>query len=143
MNQQVNRTAVQKMGLISRLAWEYARDKMNTDGLYSVQQKVCIAILNCPGLSQDDVAKELGMDKSSIAKLIARLMAGGYVTRETNQLDRREYKLYLDERGETVMREFVSYLDEFQEKYIGSIGEGVLDEINQKLDTILSNIAAE
>jgi len=129
MNQQVNRTAVQKMGLISRLAWEYARDKMNTDGLSSV--------------SQDDVAKELGMDKSSIAKLIARLMAGGYVTRETNQLDRREYKLYLDERGETVMREFVSYLDEFQEKYIGSIGEGVLDEINQKLDTILSNIAAE
>jgi hypothetical protein len=41
------------------------------------------------------------------------------------------------------MHEFVSYLDEFQNKFIGSIGEGVLEEINQKLDTILSNIAAE
>ena len=130
MNQKVNRTAVQKMGLISRLAWEYARDKIDTDGLSSVQQKVCIAILNEPGLSQDDVAKELGMDKSSIAKLIARLMAGGYVTRETNQMDRREYKLYLDTRGEKITKELVRRLEEFQEKYIGVIADGLIENIS-------------
>jgi DNA-binding MarR family transcriptional regulator len=143
MNQKVNRTAVQKMGLISRLAWEYARDKIDTDGLSSVQQKVCIAILNEPGLSQDDVAKELGMDKSSIAKLIARLMAGGYVTRETNQMDRREYKLYLDTRGEKITKELVRRLEEFQEKYIGVIADGLIENINGTLETVLENISAE
>lgn len=143
MNQKVNRTAVQKMGLISRLAWEYARDKIDTDGLSSVQQKVCIAILNEPGLSQDDVAKELGMDKSSIAKLIARLMAGGYVTRETNQMDRREYKLYLDTRGEKITKELVKRLEEFQEKYIGVIADGLIENINSTLETVLENISAE
>lgn len=143
MNQKVNRTAVQKMGLISRLAWEYARDKIDTDGLSSVQQKVCIAILNEPGLSQDDVAKELGMDKSSIAKLIARLMAGGYVTRETNQMDRREYKLYLDTRGEKITKELVKRLEEFQEKYIGVIAAGLIENINGTLETVLENISAE
>ncbi|MDO5110238.1 MAG: MarR family winged helix-turn-helix transcriptional regulator [Erysipelotrichaceae bacterium] len=143
MNQKVNRTAVQKMGLISRLAWEYARDKIDTDGLSSVQQKVCIAILNEPGLSQDDVAKELGMDKSSIAKLIARLMAGGYVTRETNQMDRREYKLYLDTRGEKITKELVKRLEEFQEKYIGVIADGLIENINGTLETVLENISAE
>ena len=143
MNQKVNRTAVQKMGLISRLAWEYARDKIDTDGLSSVQQKVCIAILNEPGLSQDDVAKELGMDKSSIAKLIARLMAGGYVTRETNQMDRREYMLYLDTRGEKITKELVKRLEEFQEKYIGVIADGLIENINGTLETVLENISAE
>ena len=143
MNQKVNRTAVQKMGLISRLAWEYARDKIDTDGLSSVQQKVCIAILNEPGLSQDDVAKELGMDKSSIAKLIARLMAGGYVTRETNQMDRREYKLYLDTRGEKITKELVRRLEEFQEKYIGVIADGLIENINGTLETVLENISSE
>ena len=132
-------TAVQKMGIVSRLAWEYAREKMDTDGLSSVQNKVCIAIYNNPGLSQDDVARALGMDKSSIAKLIAKLMDGKYVTRQTNPQDRREYKLYLDERGEKVTQELVNCLEEFQQNYISSIRPDLLAELNDVLNKILEN----
>lgn len=129
------------MGVVSRLAWEYAREKMDTDGLSSVQNKVCIAIYNNPGLSQDDVARALGMDKSSIAKLIAKLMEGKYVTRQTNPQDRREYKLYLDERGEKVTLELVSCLNDFQERFISSIRPDLLDELNDVLNRILENAA--
>lgn len=132
-------TAVQKMGIVSRLAWEYAREKMDTDGLSSVQNKVCIAIYNNPGLSQDDVARALGMDKSSIAKLIAKLMEGKYVTRQTNPQDRREYKLYLDERGEKVTQELVNCLEEFQQNFISSIRPDLLEELNDVLNKILEN----
>lgn len=141
MKKKDRQTAVQKMGIVSRLAWEYAREKMDTDGLSSVQNKVCIAIYNDPGLSQDDVAHELGMDKSSIAKLIAKLMEGNYVTRETNPQDRREYKLYLDKRGEKAVNELVSYLNEFQERFISSIRPELLDELNEALTQILKNTA--
>lgn len=134
-------TAVQKMGIVSRLAWEYAREKMDTDGLSSVQNKVCIAIYNNPGLSQDDVARALGMDKSSIAKLIAKLMEGKYVTRQTNPQDRREYKLYLDERGEKVTQDLVNCLEEFQQNYISSIRPDLLEELNDVLNKILENAA--
>ena len=132
-------TAVQKMGIVSRLAWEYAREKMDTDGLSSVQNKVCIAIYNNPGLSQDDVARALGMDKSSIAKLIAKLMEGKYVTRQTNPQDRREYKLYLDERGEKVTQELVNCLEEFQQNFISSIRPDLIEELNDVLNKILEN----
>ena len=137
MKKKDRQTAVQKMGVVSRLAWEYAREKMDTDGLSNVQSKVCIAIYNDPGLSQDDVARVLGMDKSSIAKLIAKLMDGKYVTRQTNPQDRREYKLYLDERGEKATLELVSYLNEFQERFITSIRAELLDELNEVLNSIL------
>ena len=137
MKKKDRQTAVQKMGVVSRLAWEYAREKMDTDGLSSVQSKVCIAIYNDPGLSQDDVARVLGMDKSSIAKLIAKLIDGKYVTRQTNPQDRREYKLYLDERGEKATLELVSYLNEFQERFITSIRPELLDELNEVLNSIL------
>ena len=137
MKKKDRQTAVQKMGVVSRLAWEYAREKMDTDGLSNVQSKVCIAIYNDPGLSQDDVARVLGMDKSSIAKLIAKLMDGKYVTRQTNSQDRREYKLYLDERGEKATLELVSYLNEFQERFITSIRPELLDELNDVLNSIL------
>lgn len=137
MKKKDRQTAVQKMGVVSRLAWEYAREKMDTDGLSNVQSKVCIAIYNDPGLSQDDVARVLGMDKSSIAKLIAKLMDGKYVTRQTNPQDRREYKLYLDERGEKATLELVSYLNEFQERFFTSIRPELLDELNEVLNSIL------
>ena len=137
MKKKDRQTAVQKMGVVSRLAWEYAREKMDTDGLSNVQSKVCIAIYNDPGLSQDDVARVLGMDKSSIAKLIAKLMDGKYATRQTNSQDRREYKLYLDERGEKATLELVSYLNEFQERFITSIRPELLDELNDVLNSIL------
>ena len=137
MKKKDRQTAVQKMGVVSRLAWEYAREKMDTDGLSNVQSKVCIAIYNDPGFSQDDVARVLGMDKSSIAKLIAKLMDGKYVTRQTNPQDRREYKLYLDERGEKATLELVSYLNEFQERFITSIRPELLDELNDVLNSIL------
>ena len=137
MKKKDRQTAVQKMGVVSRLAWEYAREKMDTDGLSNVQSKGCIAIYNDPGLSQDDVARVLGMDKSSIAKLIAKLMDGKYVTRQTNPQDRREYKLYLDERGEKATLELVSYLNEFQERFITSIRPELLDELNEVLNSIL------
>ena len=137
MRKKDRQTAVQKMGVVSRLAWEYAREKMDTDGLSNVQSKVCIAIYNDPGLSQDDVARVLGMDTSSIAKLIAKLMDGKYVTRQTNPQDRREYKLYLEERGETATLELVSYLNEFQERFITSIRPELLDELNEVLNSIL------
>ena len=142
MKKKDRQTAVQKMGIVSRLAWEYAREKMDTDGLSSVQNKVCIAIYNDPGLSQDDVAHELGMDKSSIAKLIAKLMEGNYVIRETNPQDRREYKLYLDKRGEKAVNELVFYLNEFQERFISSIRPELIEELNETLTQILKNTAA-
>ncbi len=141
MKKKDRQTAVQKMGVVSRLAWEYAREKMDTDGLSSVQSKVCIAIYNDPGLSQDDVARVLGMDKSSIAKLIAKLIDGKYVTRQTNPQDRREYKLYLDERGEKTTLELVSYLNEFQENFINSIRPDLIDELNDTLNKILEEVA--
>ena len=137
MKKKDRQKAVQKLGVVSRLSVEYASEKMDTDGLSNVQSKVCIAIYNDPGLSQDDVARVLGMDKSSIAKLIAKLMDGKYVTRQTNPQDRREYKLYLDERGEKATLELVSYLNEFQERFITSIRPELLDELNEVLNSIL------
>ena len=142
MKKKDRQTAVQKMGIVSRLAWEYAREKMDTDGLSSVLNKVCIAIYNDPGLSQDDVAHELGMDKSSIAKLIAKLMEGNYVIRETNPQDRREYKLYLDKRGEKAVNELVFYLNEFQERFISSIRPELIEELDETLTQILKNTVA-
>ena len=101
MNDQKNVkiTVSQKMQKIGRMGIAYAKERVNDKELSTVQYKVCITIYNNPGLSQDAVARDLGMDKSSIAKLISKLMDEEIVRRDVNPRDRREYQLYLTEKG--------------------------------------------
>lgn len=107
-------TISQKMQKIGRLGIAYAKERVNDPELSTVQYKVCITIYNRPGLSQDAVSRELGMDKSSIAKLISKLMNDDVVCRTTNPKDRREYQLYLTDKGQKLTEEFVGYMFEWE-----------------------------
>ncbi len=107
-------TVSQKMQKIGRLGIAYAKDRISSPELSTVQYKVCVTIYNEPGLSQDAVSHELGMDKSSIAKLISKLMHDDIVCRSTNPKDRREYQLYLTVKGKKITDEFVHYMFEWE-----------------------------
>ena len=115
-------TVSQKMAKIGRLGIAYARERIDDPKLSTVQYKVCVTIYNEPGLSQDAVSRELGMDKSSIAKLIAKLMSDDVVYRTTNPKDHREYQLYLTEKGQALTQEFVDYLFEWETNLCKNVG---------------------
>lgn len=110
----VKTTVSQKMQKIGRLGIAYAKERVSSSDLSTVQYKVCVTIYNEPGLSQDAVSHELGMDKSSIAKLISKLMNDDIVQRATNPKDRREYQLYLTDKGLKITDEFVRSMFEWE-----------------------------
>ena len=115
-------TISQKMQKSGRLGIAYAKERIKEPELSTVQYKVCITIHNSPGLSQDDVSRDLGMDKSTIAKLISKLMSSDVVKREVNPKDHREYKLYLTEKGQQLTDEFVFYMYEWEDSLCSKIG---------------------
>ena len=80
---------------LGRSAWQGARDKLSDEVLTNMQYKICAVVKLRPGVSQDGVAQELFMDKSSTAKLVSKLVADGYIRREKNPDDRREYRLFI------------------------------------------------
>ena len=115
-------TVSQKMMKIGRLGIAYSRARINNPELSTVQYKVCVTIYNNPGLSQDAVARDLGMDKSSIAKLISKLMEDDVVRRDVNPKDRREYMLYLTDKGLALTEEILHYLFEWEDNLCRNIG---------------------
>lgn len=125
------------MAIIGRKAWNYARDMMDEEErLPAVQQKVCLAIYNAPGLSQDDVSKRLGMDKSSIAKLVSKLVSGGYVARTTNPQDRRVYQLELTEKGLIVTEELIRNIQAWLDKIFSAARDFDRDAFCKSLDAV-------
>ena len=50
-------------------------------------------------LTQDEITKRLGLDKSVIAKTVTKLAARGFVTRSTNLKDKRTYDIRPTEKA--------------------------------------------
>jgi len=56
------------------------------------------------GLSQIDIMATTGIDRSSVASLVARLVTMGLVTRRKRDSDNRAYAVHLTEEGEKALR---------------------------------------
>ena len=51
------------------------------------------------GVSQKEVSRELGLDKTTTAKALKRLESIGYIERRQSKTDKRFYELYLTQKG--------------------------------------------
>lgn len=55
------------------------------------------------GISQQALAEQLGLDKSTISRLVIQLIERGWVVKNANAKNRREVQLSLTQRGQTVL----------------------------------------
>lgn len=76
-----------------------------------------------PGCSQDDVVKELMMDKGNAAKMASKLQQLGYLNRESSPQDRRKYALYLTEKGDMAAKAVRTALVSWQNALVGEMTE--------------------
>jgi MarR family transcriptional regulator, lower aerobic nicotinate degradation pathway regulator len=68
-----------------------------------VQYSVMSVIVQRPGLDQAQISEEAGVDRATLANVVARLEAAGLLKRITSRLDRRQKLLTLTARGKTVL----------------------------------------
>lgn len=62
-------------------------------GLTAAQATVILIVCDFEVLTQDEVTKRLGLDKSVIAKTVTKLEEMGMIVRSTNARDKRTYDL--------------------------------------------------
>ena len=84
--------------ILSAAASEYAHALQDTD-LRGCQMSYLLAVCQCPGMTQDALAGYLGVDKSNVARQLAKLEALGYVTREADKTDRRRLFVHPTDRA--------------------------------------------
>ncbi len=78
--------------------------KLVGDALTLRQFTVLAAISTKPGLKQADLVRATGIDRSTLADLIARLEKRGWVDRTTSLLDARAQSVHLSEAGRAVLQ---------------------------------------
>ena len=73
------------------------------DSITLRQFTVLAAIAETPGLSQSDLGRVTGIDRSTLADMMAKMQKRGWVMRTTSRADARAYSVVLGQAGGTML----------------------------------------
>ena len=100
----------------------------------SYSQILAILVIPDDGIEMSELAWAMGLDNSTVTRLIARLETNGFIKREKSKVDKRSIIVYLKNKGLTIQKNI--------EKKSDAIGQEIFlnDAPNQK-ETVLENLS--
>lgn len=120
-----------------RCAMRYREHQLLDTGLAGCQTPYLLPLYQHPGLTQEELARELNVNKSSVARQLPILEEKGYVRREADPDDKRVVRVYptqktlnLEERMFVVLRNWSAFLT-----------QGFTDEERELLSRLMARIA--
>tara|TARA_B110000467_G_C18271155_1_gene452444 strand:+ start:335 stop:757 length:423 start_codon:yes stop_codon:yes gene_type:complete len=98
-------------------------------------QVQAIIIIPSDGIEMSELSLTLGLDNSTVTRLVERLEVKGFVKRKKNKLDKRSIIVSLKKQGMSIQKSIEKKLDE--------IGEQIFFETNQSQKEIsLENLSS-
>lgn len=108
---------MRQISVTYRCAMRYRERELEDTGLAGCQTPYLMALSRHEGLTQEELARDLNVNKSSVARQLATLEEKGYIRRESDPHDRRSLLVYptdkalaLKEQMRRVLREWSAYL---------------------------------
>ena len=101
--------------------------------LQPCQHTFVLAICRAPGRSQEEIAADLCLNKSTVARAVASLEGRGYVRREENPTDKRESLIYPTDKMLTTLPAVRTVAREWNKL----ISDGVSDEELEVFESVL------
>ena len=100
----------------------------------SYSQVLAIIIIPDDGIEMSELAWVLGLENSTVTRLISRLETNGFVKREKSTADKRSIIVYLKNKGLKIQKNI--------EKKSDSIGQEIfLNDTQSQKETILENLS--
>ena len=79
---------------IARCASQYRAEELAAFGLKACHASYLVTICRCPGITQDQLAKRIFINKSNVARQLAVLEEGCFVERKPSPEDKRATLVY-------------------------------------------------
>lgn len=92
-----------RINRISRCFTLYRNNQLEQEGLNGYQHLYILRVCRKPGISQEQLVKEIYVHKSSVARQLALLEQNGFITRTACPLDRRQLLVYPTEKALRVL----------------------------------------
>lgn len=127
---------MRRMNVISRCESIYRTEQFGEE-LPGIFHSYILAICAKPGMSQDKLAKYLCLNKSNVARHLAKLEKNGYIERKVCAEDKRELLVYPTEKMHEIYPEVVRITREWNVLVAEDVSEEELNVFHKVLDKML------
>lgn len=124
------------ISVLHRHSQSHYAKKFEKLGVKSSQFMFILCICDNEGISQDELAKEFKMNKSTITRVVSQLENLEFVYRKINKKDKRICNLYSTEKSKQVYTKIKEILNQWQV----IISEGLTEDEKVQLNNILIRI---
>jgi len=107
------------VSVLSRCTTLFRTERLEGTGISSCQYPYITAVCRHPGISQDELGRQLYIPKCNVSRQLSSLESAGFITRRRSESDGRVLEVYPTEKAEAVLpvirdmlREWNAYLTE-------------------------------
>ncbi|MBN2638971.1 MAG: MarR family transcriptional regulator [Bacteroidales bacterium] len=113
-------------------AYQYAAIKLKTCDIEVGQFFFLRYIMKNQGISQEEVAQKMYLDKATVSKGVNILVRNGYIQKKANPKDKREYRLFATKKA--------NQMEEMVDSIHKEINEYLVKELNEEEILTLRNL---
>ena len=135
-------TFMKNINMIYQSGALFRERKLEKEGICGWHTKYILAVCGSEGVSQEALARQLFVDKSNVARQIARLEEMGYVRREQSQTDRRAFNVYSTESGKELYKKIKQVNAEWRNLLTENFTEEEREQLWRLTDKLYTNARA-
>ena len=102
------------------------------------QYAVLVAVSQAEGLSQTGLVKETGIDRSTLADIVRRMIKKGLLQRRRTREDARAYAVKLTDQGRSVLTQAAPIVRRVDDRILAALPATKRDRFLEDLDAISS-----
>ncbi|TMH13427.1 MAG: MarR family transcriptional regulator [Betaproteobacteria bacterium] len=106
-------------------------------GLTSVQYAALNMIAEVPGIDQASLSNMIAFDKTTIVKVLDRLVEKGLITRTRSETDRRLNHLHITPKGTQLLKEIHPMLDRSDKRILAPLSDADQRKFMQMLSRLV------
>lgn len=130
---------VKDMTEITRCGTQYRTENLLPMGLKACHASYLHEICATPGISQDQLAQRICINKSNVARQAVILEEGGFISRTPCEADKRVMRLYPTEKALGLLPQILA----FQESWEEYLTAGLTQEEKDILTALLAQMKAK
>jgi len=125
------------LSIIVRGSHLYSSRRLADYDLNAAEQYILMYLMGQREANQESIAKFYMLDKSTVARSLAKLENKGYITRRVNDDNQREKMITLTDRARSLKEVLSGLLDEWR----GTMYDGISDEEVRAFEKIVEKIS--
>lgn len=142
IDREINRSAMHLLHRAGQFAGDLFTEEVISGALTPRQYAVLLTTSNEEGLSQTDLVERTGIDRSTLADIIRRMLKKGLIRRRRTKQDARVYAVKMTDEGAQALRAAQPAAFQADARLLAALPEPKRVEFLESLSTIVGAMTA-